>query len=108
MNTNFGGRPPRRAPIQAFDTNASTRFSKSGSGLRASIIGTPRSLPHSKEKAPGGFSPLRRWFLWGSELSGTLLHADRKRDTRAVGQVDAERLSVARGQVGGGHVKVPL
>src|SRR5262249_21922549 len=60
-----------------------------------------------KESA-GRISPPGAGFSLGAELSLMLLHTDGKRDPWAVGQVNAKRIGVARGQVGSGHVKVPL
>ena len=49
----------------------------------------------------------RRSFLLGVGLR-LLLHTNREHDAWASRQVDAERVGIARGQIAGGHVEVPL
>src|SRR5438874_4047846 len=66
-----------------------------------SVRGCPK-----KQKRREDFSS-RRWVSpWG--WVRLLLHTDRKHDAWAKSQVNAERIGIARGQIAGVHIKVPL
>ena len=61
---------------------------------------------HTKEKAPGEFTPPALFSL-RLELSLVLLHCDSELDA-AVLKSDHERVGVTRLQIGGGHVPLPV